>query len=165
MTSSTPFHPLTQTRSLATACSRVLLLALGACGKKDESQTVGQQIDSAVAKTGQAVTDATAKTEVSMAKAGESIKEETQKAEAAGKKAADSVSGSVDDMAITVSISAAFAKEADLSAIKIDVDTKNGSVTLNGPAPTLAAKEKATSIAKATKGVISVDNKLIVKTS
>lgn len=100
-----------------------------------------------------------------MAKAGASVKEEAQKAEVSGQKAADSVAGSVDDMAITASISAAFAKDSDLSAIRIDVDTKNGNVTLSGPAPTASARDKATAIAKGIKGVSSVDNKLMVKAS
>ncbi|WP_421956351.1 BON domain-containing protein [Polaromonas sp.] len=150
---------------LTTACSLALLLALGACGKKDEGQSVGQQLDSAVAKTEQAAIEAKAKAESSMAKAGESVKEEAQKAEVSGQKAADSVAGSVDDMAITASISAAFAKDSDLSAIRIDVDTKNGNVTLSGPAPTASARDKATAIAKGIKGVSSVDNKLMVKAS
>ena len=147
----------------AAAGSLVLLVALGACGKKDDEQTVGQRLDSAVAKTEQAATEAKAKTEASMAKAGDAIKEETQKAEAAGKATAASVSTTVDDIAITASVSSEFAKDADLSAIKINVDTKNGAVTLIGPAPTAAARDKATTIAKAVKGVTSVDNKLIVK--
>lgn len=143
--------------------SLVLLVALGACGKKDDGQTVGQKLDSAVAKTEQAATEAKTKTEASMAKAGDAIKEETQKAEAAGKATAAHVGTTVDDIATTASISSEFAKDADLSAIKINVDTKNGAVTLIGPAPTAAARDKATMIAKAVKGVTSVDNKLVVK--
>jgi osmotically-inducible protein OsmY len=71
----------------------------------------------------------------------------------------------IDDVAITASVSAGFAKDADLSAIKIDVDTKSGMVTLYGPAPTVAARDRATTIAKSIKGVNSVDNKLVVKGS
>ena len=163
---SNPVHSLLlSTRTGGVAVSLVLLTALAACGKKDESQTLGQQLDSAVAKTEQAATEAKAKAESSMAKAGQSIKDETQKAEASGKKAADSLAGTVDDVAITTAISAAFAKDADLSAIKIDIDTKNGSVVLNGPAPSAAAKDRATAIAKGVKGVNAVDNRLVVKTS
>jgi hyperosmotically inducible protein len=163
MTSNQSRHSWFLNRGTAVTCSLALLAALGACGKADEGKTVGQQLDSAVAKTEQAATEAKAKAESSMAKAGESIKEESGKAEASGKKTADSIAGTVDDMAITAAISAAFAKDTDLSAIKIDVDTKNGSVTLNGPAPTAAARDKATAIAKGVKGVSSVDNKLVVK--
>ncbi|MEP6965178.1 MAG: BON domain-containing protein, partial [Polaromonas sp.] len=46
-----------------------------------------------------------------------------------------------------------------------NVDTKNGAVTLNGSAPTEVAREKAGNIARAVKGVNSVDNKLVVKAS
>ncbi|MES2360573.1 MAG: BON domain-containing protein [Pseudomonadota bacterium] len=165
MKTSTPFISRRPALALTTACSLVLLLALGACGKKDEGQTVGQQLDSAVAKTEQAAAEAKAKAESSMAKAGESIKDETQKAAASGQKAADSVTATVDDMAITTSISAALAKDSELSAIRIDVDTKNGRVTLSGPAPTSAARDKAETIAKGVKGVSSVDNKLVVRAS
>ncbi|WP_424022315.1 BON domain-containing protein [Neisseria gonorrhoeae] len=47
--------------------------------------------------------------------------------------------------------------------MKINVDTKDGVVTLNGPAPSAAAKDKATDIAKQVKGVTSVNNQLVVK--
>ncbi len=149
--------------ALTVTCSLVLLTALAACGKKDESQTVGQKLDTAVAKTEQAATDAKAKAEISMSKAEDAMKDAAQKAEASGKKTADSVGATIDDVAITASISAELAKDAELSAIKINVDTKNGSVTLNGPAPSAAAKEKATTLAKAVKGVTSVNNMLVVK--
>ena len=71
----------------------------------------------------------------------------------------------LDDVSITTSVSAEIAKDNDLSVLKINVDTKDGAVTLNGSAPTDAAREKAGSIAKAVKGVHSVDNKLVVKAS
>ena len=75
-----------------------------------------------------------------------------------------SVAAKVDDAAITASVTAGLAKDPDLSAIKINnVDTKGGVVTLNGPAPTAAAKARAEDIAKGVEGVSSVDNKLEVK--
>ena len=58
---------------------------------------------------------------------------------------------------------AALAKDKDLSAIKIDVDTQNGVVTLSGPAPTATAKQRASEIARTVKGVSSVNNQLTVK--
>lgn len=42
------------------------------------------------------------------------------------------------------------------------MDTLNGKVTLNGTANSGAAKELAGSLAKNTKGVVSVDNQLVV---
>lgn len=141
----------------------VLLASLAACGKSGDGQTVGQKLDSAVASTEQSAADAKAKAEASMAKAGDAIKDATQKAETSGSQTANSMAEAVDDAAITASVAAGFAKDADLSAIKIDVDTKNGKVTLYGPAASAAARERATTIAKSVKGVSAVDNKLVVK--
>lgn len=167
MTSRTPFlSPLPyRLKTLALACSLVAMVGLVACGNKDDSQTVGQKLDSAVASTEQAAVEAKARAEASMSRAGDAMKDATQKVEASGSKTVSSMTGSVDDLAITASVAAGFAKDADLSAIKIDVDTKNGQVTLYGPAPTAAARDRATTIAKSIKGVSSVDNKLVVKGS
>ena len=150
---------------LALAGTVAFLASLTACGNRDDGQTIGQKLDAAVANTGQAAAEAKAKAEASVAKAGVALKEGTQKAEVSGSSTAQVVSGSIEDMAITASVAAGFAKDADLSAIKINVDTKNGNVTLYGPAPTAAAREKATTIAKSIKGVNTVDNKLVVKGS
>jgi osmotically-inducible protein OsmY len=81
----------------------------------------------------------------------------------AAKKAGTAASATVDDAAITASVAAGLAKDPDLSAIKIDVDTKAGAVSLKGPAPTAAAKARAEEIAKGVQGVTSVNNQLEVK--
>lgn len=143
--------------------SLALVLALSACGKKDDDKTAGQQLDSAISKTQQTAEEAKAKTESSMASAGAALKDATQNAESSAKELASKAAETLDDVAITAAVSAGFAKDPDLSAIKINVDTKNGAVTLNGSAPTEAAREKAGSIAKAVKGVNSVENKLVLK--
>ncbi len=152
-------------KTLGVASAVLVLASLVACGKKDDGQTVGQKLDSAVASTEKAAAEAKAKAESSMTKAGEAMKDATQKAEASGGKTASSMMGTADDLSITASVAAGFAKDSDLSAFKIDVDTKNGNVTLYGPAPTAAARDKATTIAKSIKGVNAVDNKLVVKGS
>ena len=152
-------------KPMALVLSVVALAALSACGKGGDGQTAGQKLDSAVASTEQAAAEAKAKAEASMAKAGDAMKDATQKAEASGAKTASSMAGKADDAAITASVAAELAKDADLSAIKIDVDTKDGNVTLYGPAPTAAARDKATTLAKSIKGVASVSNKLTVKAS
>ena len=76
--------------------------------------------------------------------------------------AANTVMDKVDDATITAQVSAGLAKDPDLSAVKINVDTQNGAVTLNGPAPNLAAKDRAQTIAKSIKGVTSVTNLLVI---
>lgn len=148
---------------LLVASSLVLVLALSACGKQDDGKTAGQQLDSSIAKTEQAAAEAKAKTESTLAKAGAALKDATQNAESSAKDVASKAAEKMDDMAITAAVSSGLAKDPDLSAIKINVDTKNGAVTLNGSAPTDAARERASSIAKAVKGVNSVENKLLVK--
>jgi osmotically-inducible protein OsmY len=47
----------------------------------------------------------------------------------------------------------------------IDVDTKNGVVTLKGTADKAANKSRAVAIAKDTSGVKSVEDQLVVKAS
>lgn len=154
--------------------SLALVLALSACGKQDDSQTAGQKLDSAIAKTGEAAEEAKlkteqsasqvkAKTEETFANVGDALKNATQNAESSAKDAAGKAIEKMDDMAITAAISVELAKDPDLSAFKINVDTKNGEVTLNGLAPNEAARERAGAIAKKFSGVQSVENKLIVK--
>ena len=156
--------------------SLALALALNACSKPDDSKTAGQKLDSAISKTEQAAAEAKlnteqsaaqakAKTEETFAKAGAALKNATQNAESSAKVAASKAIDKMDDMAITAAISTELAKDPDLSVFKINVDTKDGAVTLNGSAPTEAARERAGAIAKTFNGVQSVDNKLIVKAS
>jgi osmotically-inducible protein OsmY len=67
------------------------------------------------------------------------------------------------DTAITASIKTDLIKDPDLSALKIDVDTKDGVVTLNGLADNEAAKQRAEKMASAVKGVKEVRNFLTIK--
>lgn len=80
----------------------------------------------------------------------------------ATKDAANTVGEKVSDSMITASVKAELAKDSSLSALAINVDTANGRVTMSGSAPTGDARAKATTLAKAVKGVVDVDNKLIV---
>ncbi|WP_422085315.1 MULTISPECIES: BON domain-containing protein [Variovorax] len=168
-------HPEPATMPHSRAWLAVLVagaaLTLAACDKSD-NRTAGEKLDSAVAKTEQAADTAAAKT-------GEAVREAKAKVDASGttaevkqgvanvteaaKEAGAAVSAKVDDAAITASVSAGLAKDPDLSAIKINVDTKGGAVSLKGPAPTAAAKARAEEIAKGVQGVTSVDNQLEVK--
>jgi hyperosmotically inducible protein len=163
MTAYLTFQTPDRIKARTLACALAIIAGLSACSKKDDGQTAGQKLDSAVSGAQQAGAEAKAKAETSMSKAGDAMKDATQKAEASGSKTASSMAGAVEDVAITASVAAGFAKAPDLSAIKIDIDTKNGNVTLYGPAPTSAARDRATTIAKSIKGVNSVDNKLVVK--
>jgi osmotically-inducible protein OsmY len=148
-------------------------MTLAACNKADD-RTVGEKVDAGIAKTEQAAAEAKAKTEQmaaeakaktesSSSSAESSMKQGAADAKEAMKDAGAAVSATVDDASITAAVSAGLAKDPDLSAIKIDVDTKGGAVSLKGPAPSAAAKARAEDIAKAVKGVSTVSNQLEVK--
>lgn len=161
MTTNTPsFLPLTRMCSVLAVSA--IAFGLAACNKAQEPPTVGQKLDSAVQKADQAAEDAKAKAEQALSSAGNKVESAANQAGDAMKEAAQSAATLTDDAAITAKISAALAKDPDLSAIKIDVDTKDGAVRLSGPAPSQAAKDRAGSLAQAVEGVHSVNNELVV---
>lgn len=150
-TATTAQRPLHRIASVLAVSA--LALGLAACSKTEDA-TVGQRLDSAVDRTEQSATEARIKAESAMQSAGNKMEQGSQTA-----------MEKIDDATITAQVSAGLAKDPDLSAIKINVDTVNGSVTLNGPATTPAAKERAQTIASAVKGVTSVNNQLTVTPS
>jgi osmotically-inducible protein OsmY len=76
----------------------------------------------------------------------------------------DSVKENVGDATITAKIKTAFAKDKDVSAMKINIDTdKKGAVTLKGNVKSQAEADKAVKIAKDTQGVTSVKSELKVQ--
>ena len=71
-------------------------------------------------------------------------------------KAADAVG----DAAITAKVKTALMADPDVKALQIDVDTKNGVVTLNGKVDQRTSVDKAVKIARAVDGVQSVETHL-----
>src|SRR5438309_296210 len=71
-------------------------------------------------------------------------------------------SRAVDDSAITAKVKAKLAADSQTSAIKIGVETKNGTVTLSGTVPTTTEKDEADKVAKNTEGVKRVVNDITV---
>lgn len=154
--------PLQTTTSLALASSLAALLALGACGKNEE-RTAGQQLDSAIAKTGELASQAKDEVKQAASTTEAGMKDAASRTEVAAGNAKDAVKEVVKDATITAQVSAGLAADKDLSAVKINVDTRDGMVTLTGPAPSPSASARATEIARNVKGVNSVDNKLTVR--
>lgn len=66
------------------------------------------------------------------------------------------------DMGITAKVNAALVADDQLKALQIDVDTRDGQVTLTGKAPDAQARERATTLAAAVDGVKQVNNQLVV---
>ena len=81
------------------------------------------------------------------------------------KSAADKAGTAIDDSTITAKVKTALLADPDVKGLKIDVDTKNGVVTLKGTADKPANRDRAVAIAKDTGGVKSVENQLVVKAS
>jgi len=68
-----------------------------------------------------------------------------------------------EDATITASVKTKMAADSTVPAMKINVDTKEGVVTLTGDVDSAATKTKAETIAKGVEGVKSVTNSLTVK--
>lgn len=129
-----------------------VITTFAACDKSGaDSQTVGEKVDQSIQKSNTAIENAGTKIEQGAEKVAQEVKSVTNDA-----------SEVLDDSAITASVQAGFAKDPDLSVFKINVDTKDGAVSLFGEANSETAKERAAALASATKGVKSVNNNLVV---
>lgn len=144
MDTRTPASRLTLLSALALAA------ALTACGRQDE-RTAGEKLDGAIAEAKQA--GAEAKADANRA---------ADSAEVKMKDAANATSEAVTDAAIVTKINASLMADDQLKATRIDVDVRDGHVTLSGTAPDSASQRRATTLASSVDGVRSVDNKLSV---
>ncbi len=89
--------------------------------------------------------------------------EKIDQAAAEIKEKAGQTGNKIEDAAITAKVKMALVGEPGLKALKIDVDTANGVVTLTGVVDTPQSLDRATQVAQAVDGVKSVDNRLNVK--
>jgi hyperosmotically inducible protein len=69
------------------------------------------------------------------------------------------------DAEITTAVKTKLLADKTVSGLKIDVDTSDGVVTLTGPVQTAAERSQALRLARQTKGVKSVTNKLTLETA
>ena len=79
--------------------------------------------------------------------------------------AAEKTGEFLSDSALTAKVKTALIAEDNLKSMSINVDTKDGVVTLTGELPTAASVTQAETATKAVKGVKSVHNNLTVKKS
>jgi hyperosmotically inducible periplasmic protein len=145
MTHKTSLTTLSATGALLAA------LALGGCDRPANQQQGAAPGDRS-----------TAAADAPRSMSGDRVAQANQDMQAAGRSAADSTSNAVSDAAITAQVNAQLAKDPNLSAMTIDVDTAGGKVALHGTAPDASAKERATTLAQGVKGVQGVDNQLTV---
>ncbi len=120
---------------LAAVMASVALLGAG-CSDRSSTESVGQKMDRA-----------------------------TDKMAATTENAANKTATAIDDTAITTKVKSAMIADPMLKALQINVDTKNGVVTLAGAVDSQAMKDKATEVTQAVSGVKSVDNNLTVKST
>lgn len=138
----------------AAAKARAVELARGVDGVRDvvDNTTIvagltppGGLDDKAAATTGEVAREADAKTDAAQKKASDT---------------ADNIGDATKDAALTAAVKSKFLADTKVSGLKIDVDTRNGVITLTGTVPTAAEKSRAGLVAKETDGVKSVVNNL-----
>lgn len=137
--------------TMTAAGALVASLALVGCSKTEQQDAKN------------ATSDAVASVEQKAKEVGNDAAASMDKAKDAAVNASEKMGDKIDDAVITTSVKAELAKDSNLSALKINVDTDNGRVALKGTAPSTAAREQATTLAQNVKGVISVDNQLTVQ--
>jgi hyperosmotically inducible periplasmic protein len=137
--------------TMTTIGTMVAAMALAGCSKRDETDA-RDSTNATVASAGQKAREA-----------GNDARTGMDKAKDATENAAAKMGDKIDDAVITTSVKTELAKDASLSALKINVDTANGRVALKGRAPSNEAREHATTLAQNVKGVVSVDNQLTVE--
>ena len=168
-----------QRKSLIAASAAALVLGLAACGRADDRTAATHE--SATSQTEQVARDTREQTRETAREAREETREAAREARQDAREATASADASidraardtramgaaaankVDDAGITAKVNAALAGDKELSALRIDVDTRDGVVTLSGPAPSASAKERAAELALKVEGVASVNNQLTIK--
>lgn len=73
-----------------------------------------------------------------------------------------SMGAKIDDATITSKVKMELMRNRATSAMNTEVDTNSGVVTLTGKAVTRAEKELATELAKNVKGVVRVNNLMVI---
>jgi hyperosmotically inducible protein len=81
---------------------------------------------------------------------------------AAGCSSTQTVGEQFDDAGITTRITAKFVADPQINPFNINVDTRNGVVTLRGEVEHAVAKSEAEKLARDTGGVIGVVNEIVV---
>jgi osmotically-inducible protein OsmY len=127
------------------------VFALSACDRNSEDRTAGERLDGAVANAERRADETKS-----------DIRRESAEAKSDIATAANQAGDKMKDASITTKVNAELARDNDLSALKINVDTAGGNVVLRGAAPNDAARDRATLIAQRVEGVLSVDNQLTV---
>ncbi|MFG6413084.1 BON domain-containing protein [Roseateles sp. DC23W] len=147
--------PTRVVRRRSGALGWVLALVVGAAlallitHSLEDPRSMGTQLD-----------DAIGQLRATGSQAEQRITDSQQAVADASSNAVAGVGTAMNDAGISLKVKTALAADPALSASRIDVDTVNGIVRLQGPAPDATAKARATVLAGAPQGVRGVDNQL-----
>jgi hyperosmotically inducible periplasmic protein len=137
---------------------RVLIAAVIAAGASAllvsyyyDDRSLGAKLDDSVAAAGSTVQGGV-----------EGLRDSAAAAAQGTANVAERAADAMGDTAITAAVKTALAADPSLSAMKIDVTTKQGTVVLEGPAPDEKSRQRAEVLAAAPQGVARVDNNLVV---
>jgi hyperosmotically inducible protein len=133
--------------SSAVILAAVLALPLAACDQHPSAERAGKTID-------QQADAASRKLESSADK----LRDQTSVASSQAKEV-------LGDASITTKVKAAIFAEPGLRSLQVNVDTKEGVVTLSGSVDSPSLKDRAQQLASAVEGVKSVDNRLVAKST
>lgn len=170
---------------LAIVASAAALTLLTACGRHDDTvasnspantgmtssetapstapTTTSPTTDSTTGVTGTTGTDATTASTGSTTP--NSIEATAERAGQAAERGVETAVTATGDASLTAKVKTALITAPDLSAMKINVDTNNGVVTLKGEVKNTAEKVKAEQLASNVTGVTQVVNNLQVANS
>ena len=139
-------------RTTTAASALLLLLALGACGGRVENTGMPQPAQANVEINRQGMEGAKDEHQA------QGVENNTSgmgaAPDASAKKADDP------DTKIASDVKSSLSSDPDLGAMKIDVHSEDGTVTLVGRAPDPAARDRAGDLARAVAGVKTVENRL-----
>ena len=135
---------------LITAILAAGLAALAVSSYYDK-RSIGEKIDATVEATQQKVQDSV-----------DGVRANASDAARDSANATDRAAVALNDAGITAAVKTALAADPSLSALKIEVNTNAGVVSLQGPAPDARSRERAEVLAAAPRGVVRVDNRLVV---
>lgn len=148
---------------LAVLAAALVALSFAGCSRRDDSPTVGQKVDAAIAKVDEKADAAKAELQNDVDKARQTAGQAMTEAKQSVVGAAQTGAAALEDTAITAGIKAKLAGDADLKTLDIRVETQSGRATLRGTAPSADSQARATVLAAAVSGVTSVDNQLSVR--
>lgn len=139
-----------QTR-LPLLAALAMAAALTACSRDADDRTAGERLDGAVAEAKRETNEMQRDAQQAM-----------NSAERSMERTAENAGQATTDMSITAKVNAALVADDQLKATQINVDTREGQVTLTGEAPDAQSRERASTLASAVDGVKQVNNQLVV---